>query len=45
LSTVVDYERALDEVAQKSIEAMCLALETAVFTDENGHGPGVRLGK
>ena len=47
LSTVVDYERARREVAQKSVDAMRSALESAgvVFVEENGHGPGVRLRK
>lgn len=47
LSTVVDFEKERRQVAEKSINAIRAALETAgvIFIAENGEGPGVRLKK
>lgn len=47
LSTVVDFERARRAVSPDAAAAIRVALEKAgaIFVDENGEGPGVRLKK
>ena len=46
LSTVVDFERMRREVSGEAIAALRRALERKgiIFIDENGGGPGLRLG-
>ena len=47
LSTIVDFERARRTISEEATQKIRLALERAgvEFIDENGGGPGVRLGK
>jgi transcriptional regulator with XRE-family HTH domain len=47
LSTVVDFERSRRAVSADAAAAIRAALEAAgaVFVEENGDGPGVRLKK
>ncbi len=45
--TIVDFERGARDPQHSTLLAIRTALEAAgvVFIDENGGGPGVRLGK
>jgi transcriptional regulator with XRE-family HTH domain len=47
LSTVVDFEKGRRQVSQAAVETIQSALQRAGvdFIEENGGGPGVRLGK
>ena len=47
LSTIVDFERGRRTVSDTTIKHIQVTLENAgaVFIDENGGGPGVRLRK
>jgi transcriptional regulator with XRE-family HTH domain len=45
LSTVVDFEKERRSVSDEAVRAIRVALETAgaLFIEQNGNGPGVRL--